>query len=244
MTINDRYEFYEKGFELCLEREWVDPPTPSEQIQIVRALFEDFAPILQPISLDLRVGWTHLDGVPDHSNTFKRLYWQLCQDPPPPDFFIDGMSRPDVLVARTPFLDPETIAAWLREPLEHRVPERHTIIETLDMRDSRVRLCTPDLAANPIFEIPDGRDRYEIPVESRTDGKWVSGPYGNMSESPISLSLFSGYGMLYCNFEPTWTRWATAGTAEYDAFCSCVKKILASGWSIRYRDDVFKEGIG
>ena len=242
MTMDNRYEFYEKGLALSLGRVLTEPPTPSEQIQIVRALFADLAPILQPISLSMRVGWTYLDGEPDDSDTFKGLYLQLRQDPPPPDFNIHG-ALDEASIMHAPVLDPETIAAWLREPLEHRVPERNTIIETLAMRDSRVRLCTPELAANPLFKIHDGPDRYEIPVEARPDGKWVSGPHGNMDKYPISLYLFWDYEGLNCEFDITWTRWATAGTAEYDVFCSCVKKILASSWSVRYRSDELKEGL-
>ncbi len=235
---------YEEGYQISLVRELIRPAPPADQKAIIAALFVDLAPILQPITLDLELGCTYVDTVLDDPDAAPAVrFWHLHQDPPPPSFAIRAPVRDGAPVARAPVLDPTTISAWLQEPLDQEVSDRVVTIEMLGVDHARVRLCSPDLAARPVFDIHEGSGKYEIPVENRTDGSWVSGPRLNMLYPPIRLVFTNVRGDLSCHFYVTWTRWATPGTAEYQVFCGCVKRLLASSWRVSYRDEVFQAGL-
>lgn len=208
---------------------------PDRQVGDFRHFMDTLFPVVQPTILD--AGFGYVDAEERFRSEWSELplkrAFRLMEEQAlgGPDGSAD---RPGWELRRLETLTSTLVQDCLYEALLQRTPDKISFIQFIRMSGSRARLFDPALAdpSNLIVYSEFCHDDVSIPIHTRSDGRWVSGPVEEFPRPPIDLLFGYECGTRYLTIYVNWTPWAEPGTPEYDAFCQCLRGLFLPGWDL------------
>lgn len=215
-------------WQLCMDEPRM--PDPQAEVRLVKEIFAALADIVQPIDIELDLSWTE-PGLAESEDYFTRppqFQRRLREETPPAH--VSHLGDQGWVLKRVPRLDPDTIADWLTEATVQVVEDRVVHIGAPRMTCCRARLLAPELMEADVLEVFSDSFVYAVPIEARSDGRWVSGPMGTLTDRPLRIQFYSDNGSIEFQVEACWTPWARPGTLERVALEQSLDRVAALVW--------------
>jgi len=224
------------GVTIPLSR-YIAPDATTEIVDSIVFVFEIFQEIVEPLAIEAQLGIVDRElGIPDYTRSRESV---VVADQTRPSHVVLPVWVDPPTIASVEELRPPAIRRWLEQMLASvdpsSVEQSHVAtILTLWTLATRMRLVG-DRLADPWPLLTPAAVEVPVPLETRGQEHWVSGPITTTpTQPPVSLSL--GYDKaLFLRISRHWSTWAEDPVA--DLIEGAVNKLVAAGWERSDDDD-------
>lgn len=226
---------------------------PGEKIELVKNIpeaddlqlaaeaigcLQEFDAFVQPLAVDLSVRYRYQDWsfVTEIEPFFP--HWHLRISSIPVGVSIESRIT-DPQVYEKSHLSPEVILDWIKTALgqDYLNPEMYRITwSQIYIEATRARIFDEkQFEGRQSLLLSSEMGELSLPLESRTNELWVSGPNLKLpGEPPFTFCLNQEYGGLSVQLSVHWSLWTQPGSSGNIAIRKAISRLRDKGWKIFY----------
>jgi hypothetical protein len=221
--------------------ELVKNPPEADDLQLAAeaiACLQEFDIFVQPLAVDLSVrcrdpNWLFVTEIEP-----SLPHWHLRTSSIPVGVSLESrITNPQV--HEKSHLSPEVILDWLKTALDQDYlnPEIYRITwSQIYIESTRARIFDEkQFEGRQSLLLSSEVGELSLPLESRTNGFWVSGPNSKLpGEPPFTFCLTQEYGGLSAQVLVHWSLWTQPGSPGNIAIRKAISRLIDKGWEIFY----------